>query len=234
MNIYSIEKNTFIDYPKEIACTLFLQGCNFRCGYCHNPELMEVGSMGLKQEKILEFLENRKKYLTGVCFTGGEPLLTLDKEFLKKIKSMGYKIKLDTNGSFPEKLQELVRENLVDYVAMDIKCSREKYPALTNSSISLEKLEHCLRIISNMDNYEFRTTIIPGIHDKEEMKSIKQWLKESTGRKKLKQYSIQAFYPRERKHNDKRYENIKKPRQLFLRELKGIIEDLFENCEIKD
>src|SRR6056297_544845 len=108
MKIKYLQKTTLIDYPGKIACTIFLFGCNFRCGFCHNPELVKQNhkeNYSISEEEILEFLEKRKNQLEGVCFTGGEPLLTLKKEFVKKIKSLGYKIKLDTNGSFPERLK---------------------------------------------------------------------------------------------------------------------------------
>ena len=114
-----------------------------------------LSDFNISEQEVLEFLEKRKKYLEGVCITGGEPLLTLEKDFLKKIKSLGYKIKLDTNGSFPEKLGEFISEGLIDFVAMDIKSSKENYQKVSNSQIEIEKIEKSIKIISKLGNYEF-------------------------------------------------------------------------------
>ena len=111
MKIHGLQRTTLIDYPGKIACTLFLSGCNFRCSYCHNPELIALPKeANYSESEVLDFLEKRKKYLEGVCITGGEPLFSLDIGFVKKIKALGYFIKLDTNGSFPKKLQKLLTE----------------------------------------------------------------------------------------------------------------------------
>ncbi|RKX59006.1 MAG: anaerobic ribonucleoside-triphosphate reductase activating protein, partial [Thermodesulfobacteriota bacterium] len=136
MKIKGIQELTLIDYPGKLACTLFLYGCNFRCGFCHNPELV-LAPLGndYTQEEILKFLEKRKGQLEGVCITGGEPLMTIDIEFLNKIKDLGYSIKLDTNGSFPELLEELIKDKLIDYIAMDVKIGKDKYNDLTCSDI---------------------------------------------------------------------------------------------------
>ena len=151
MLIKGFQKTTLIDYPEKIACTIFLHGCNFRCGFCHNPELvLTSNSKEYSQKEILDFLEKRKKYLDAVCITGGEPLATLEKNFVKKIKSLGYLIKIDTNGSFPEKLKEFLDENLVDFVSMDIKSSKEKYLFVVGKSVDFEKIEESMKLVSDL------------------------------------------------------------------------------------
>lgn len=192
MLIKGLQKTTLIDYPGKIACTIFLSGCNFRCGYCHNPELVETsGGFNYSQKEILDFLEKQKKYLEGICITGGEPLASLDIEFLRKIKKMGYKIKIDTNGSFPERLKNLIKENLVDYIAMDIKTSKEDYETLVNSKVSMEKIEESIKIISNFREHEFRTTVTKRFHNAEKIKEVSLWLTKIAN--KEVRYFLQGF-----------------------------------------
>ena len=127
MQIGGLQKLTLLDFPGQVACTVFLQGCNFRCPFCHNPSLV-LGTEAITRESILSFLKQRQGLLDGVAITGGEPLLSAGLEdLLREIRSLGYKIKLDTNGSFPRRLEQLISDGLVDYVAMDIKNAPEKY-----------------------------------------------------------------------------------------------------------
>lgn len=236
MKIKSIQKTTLIDYPGKIACTLFLFGCSFRCGFCHNPELVtkEI-SKDISNEEIMEFLKKRKDQLEGVCFTGGEPLMTLDKDFLKEIKSLGYSIKIDTNGSFPDKLGNFLREGLIDFVSMDIKSSREDYSRVANVPVNLENIEKSVRlIIDNLDDYEFRTTVINKFHSKENIIDAAKWifsLNQNKGRM-IKKYVLQGF-----KNNGKmidtsfsRYPNTP---EYFLNEIKDSVKDYFENIEVR-
>ena len=140
MKICGFQKMTMLDYPGKVACTVFTGGCNFRCPFCHNALLVtEVDECVLWDEnEIIEYLYKRKGIIDGVCITGGEPLMQKDiAGFLRKVKETGLPVKLDTNGSYPEKLRELVKEGLIDYVAMDIKNSKEKYPA----TVGLEKYD---------------------------------------------------------------------------------------------
>lgn len=232
MKIAGFQKLTLIDYPKKIACTLFLHGCNFRCGFCHNPELVLYEPEKIYSEKkILEFLEKRKSQLDGVCITGGEPLLSLDLNFLKKIKELGYLIKIDTNGSFPEKLKEIINNKFVDFVSMDIKSSKEKYKEIVNSEIDLEKIEESIKLISFLENYEFRTTIIEGIHDLDEVKKISIWLNEITG-KKPKKFCLQGFKNKGKLLNEN-FRNKKDISREFLKKLKEEIKDYFDEVEIR-
>lgn len=232
MKIKGIQKTTLIDYPGKVACTLFLYGCNFRCGFCHNPELvLEELDPDMKEEDVLDFLERRKKYLEGVCITGGEPLIGLNEEFLKKIRSMGYCIKIDTNGSFPDKLKNFIDEGLVDYIAMDIKSSKERYSSVAGVEVDIEKIERSMKMISALKNYEFRTTILRDIHNEEEMKKIGEWIVGVIG-KKGNSYSLQGFKNRGKILN-KMFENEKDVFEEDLAGLKKIMMNYFDNVEIK-
>ncbi len=231
MKICGLQKTTLIDYPKKIACTIFLYGCNFRCGFCHNPELVtEENNNVFSEEDILEFLDKRKKYLEGVCITGGEPFLTLEKNFLREIKKREYLIKIDTNGSFPERLKEIIDEGLVDFVAMDIKASKENYGKTINADIPIEKIEESIKLISKLENYEFRTTVVDGMHDIEEMKKIARWLNELIG--KPKKYSLQGF-KNSGKVLDEKFKDKKNTSEKFLKEIQEEIKGSFEEIEIR-
>lgn len=232
MKIAGFQKLTLIDYPGKIACTLFLSGCNFRCGFCHNPEIvLSEPEQVYPENEILEFLKKRKLQLEGVCITGGEPLLSLDIDFLKEIRKLGYLIKIDTNGSYPEKLQELMNLNLVDFVSMDIKSSKEKYKELTNVDVDLDKIEKSIRLISNLEDYEFRTTIIEGMHDLEEIREMAVWLNKLTN-KKPQRFCLQGFKNQE-SLLDPIFRNKKDTSREFLEQLKASIKDYFEEIDIR-
>ena len=164
MKFYGIQKMTLLDYPEHVACTLFTGGCNFRCPFCHNALLVTEldGNCVISEEEVLAFLGKRRGLLDGVCVTGGEPLINHDiGEFLQKVKALGFKVKLDTNGTNPGLLKALVAANLVDYVAMDVKNSPEKY-ALTVGleTLDMEPVEESIRfLLGGTVDYEFRTTV---------------------------------------------------------------------------
>jgi pyruvate formate lyase activating enzyme len=217
MIIFSLEKLSLIDYPGKLASTIFLFGCNFRCPFCHNPELViaeraNSTHTGISQEKILEFLKERKKYLDGVCITGGEPLINSESEirdFFKKIKLLGYSIKLDTNGTNPALLGKLISEQLVDYVSMDIKSDKENYNLSSGKEVDMQDIEESIKILINSEiTYEFRTTLVPTLHNKKIVENIAKWLKELTNRK-IKNYCLQRFIPRENKMIESKFEKIK-------------------------
>ena len=177
MDIHGIQKLTLLDYPGKVACTIFSGGCNFRCPFCHNASLVIAEQMDspLAEVEILSFLEKRKGLLDGVCLTGGEPLLQKDVHgFLRKIKSMGYSVKLDTNGYFPDKLKEIVLADTVDYIAMDIKNCEEKY-ALTCglNSIDFSKIKESIDVLmSKKIQFEFRTTVVREFHNEASFEGI--------------------------------------------------------------
>lgn len=159
-----IQKTTLIDYPDHIACTLFLPKCNFACSYCYNPDLVLNKDLGtdISEEEALEFLKERKGFLEGVCITGGEPMLHYPAIvfFLEEVKKLGYKVKIDTNGSDPRPILQLVKKRLVDYIAMDIKGPLNKYAEITRKPVDPERIKESIKVImgSNVD-YEFRTTV---------------------------------------------------------------------------
>ena len=193
MEIAGLQKVSLIDFPGRISSSIFLFGCNLRCGYCHNPSLVTRRPDKIYPEKeILDFLLSRTKYLEGVCITGGEPLMSLDIDFVKKIKAMGFAVKIDSNGSYPEKLKELIDAKLIDYAAIDIKAGKENYAKVCGAPIDLNKIEQSIRIVSALPEYEFRTTVTNKYHTEDEILSIAKWLNSIAG-KKPKRYALQGF-----------------------------------------
>lgn len=166
MKISGLMKLTLLDFPGHVACTVFLAGCNFRCPFCHNGSLVRGGDIEISREELLSFLKKRQGVLDGVCITGGEPLMNKDvAELIKEIKSLGYLVKLDTNGSYPEKLAELLSAELVDYVAMDVKSSKKRYAKACGTDVDTEKIQKSIEILKSSGiEHEFRTTVVKGIH----------------------------------------------------------------------
>ena len=175
---------SLIDYPDKICAIVFTQGCNFRCPYCHNPELIDTkGSRfdRFKEEEILSFLERRQGKLEAVTITGGEPLLQASLEdFLLKVKRLGYLAKLDTNGSFPQRLEKILESKAVDYIAMDIKTSLDKYESVVRKKVETAQILKSIRLImdSGLD-YEFRTTVVKPLLEKDDFTKIGQLVKDS-------------------------------------------------------
>ncbi len=229
MLIRGIQKTSLIDFPGKIATTLFLDSCNFRCPYCYNIDLV-LGTNKLEnhtEEEILEFLKSRKKFIDGVCLTGGEPCLHPDlKEFIAKIKNLGLLVKLDTNGTNPEVLKELIEEKLIDYIAMDIKAPLEKYEKVVKRKVDLEKIQESVNIIRNSGiDYEFRTTVVPGLFNREDALAIGKWLKGS------RRYFLQQF--RSEKTLDEKFKG-KEPYSIEqLKELAETAKPFFEKVEIR-
>ena len=185
-----LQKTTFIDYPEKIACIVFTQGCNFRCGYCHNPELFENKEPVLSVPAFFEFLNKRKGKLDGVVITGGEPTLHGKDliEFIKEVKSLGFLVKLDTNGTHPDVLQELLNKNLLDYIAMDIKAPLAKYKTITRTDIDTKIIKKSIDIIMNSGvDYEFRTTIVKSQLSVEDLRQIGELIQGA------KRYYMQKF-----------------------------------------
>ena len=175
MKIYGIEKFSMVDWDGKIVCTLFASGCNFRCPFCHNSTLALAEGNEIDHNEIFNFLEKRKGLLDGVCISGGEPTLQHDLEdFVKKIKDMGFKVKLDTNGTNPKAVASLIEKSLVDYIAMDVKNCPEKYPATIGTKII--GIDNILATVNTIKQsnipHEFRTTIIEDFHTKEDMQII--------------------------------------------------------------
>lgn len=174
-------KLTLLDFPEKTACTLFTRGCNFRCPFCHNASLAlsREPMERFDEEEVLAYLQKRRGILDGVCITGGEPLLQAGlSAFIRRVKELGYAVKLDTNGSKPAALKQLVAEGLVDYVAMDIKNTPEKYP----QSVGIDGydvapiLDSVAFLMSGAVPYEFRTTVTAELHTVEDIEAIAKWL----------------------------------------------------------
>ena len=177
MQIDGFEKLTLLDYPEHIACIIFTRGCNLRCPFCHNSSILEFDDTNAQysEDEIFNYLEKRKNVLDGVCITGGEPLLQKDiKDFIKKVKRFNLKVKLDTNGTNYLKLKELIDENLVDYVAMDIKNIFEKYPVTTGiKDLQIDNIKKSINLLKKSSiDYEFRTTIVKDFHDFDDIENI--------------------------------------------------------------
>lgn len=191
MIIEGLQKTTLLDYPGLVACTVFAHGCNLRCPFCHNAGLVVRKPENIiSQEELAAFLQKRKGILDGVCLTGGEPLAQKDSiEFIEFLKGFGYKIKLDTNGFYPERLKEVIDKRLVDYIAMDIKSSPEGYAkAVGIDGIDITPAKQSVELImSSGIDYEFRTTAVKGLHIVSDFEKIGVWI---SGAKK---YFIQQF-----------------------------------------
>lgn len=192
MFVAGLQKLTLLDYPGKVACTVFTAGCNFRCPFCHNAPLVLPERMGqdVTEEDVLAFLGKRVGILDGVAITGGEPLLHKEMAgFLQKIKEMGYSVKLDTNGSFPNHLKELVKAGLVDRVAMDIKNAPGRYGATVGiEGFDISGVEESKNfLLEGSIDYEFRTTVVKGLHTKESLTEAAEWI---TG---AKEYYLQQF-----------------------------------------
>ena len=193
MLISGLQKLTLLDYPGHVACTVFTAGCNFRCPFCHNaplvlPERIEGDPNG--EETVLQFLKKRQGILDGVAITGGEPLLQRDMaDFLRKIRDMGFAVKLDTNGSFPDRLIELVEAGLVDRVAMDIKNSPALYAKTAGvKELDLGPIERSKDyLLEGHVEYEFRTTVVKGLHTAESLQEAAEWIRGA------KEYYLQQF-----------------------------------------
>ena len=215
MLIGGFQKFTMLDYPGKIAAVVFTMGCNFRCPYCHNPELVDSKLIDydnkIKEEEILKFLKSRKGDLDGVCITGGEPTLQHGlKEFIRKIKKMGFLVKIDTNGSHSSVVSDLIKDDLVDYWAIDIKTTSEKYKIMTKKDDIIENIEKSIKlIIDSKSELELRTTVVPGYVNQEDFKKMIDWINgiDKNIFSKLFRYSIQNFRPEKTLHNG--FENVK-------------------------
>ncbi len=182
MQINGFQKLTLLDFPEKVACIVFTAGCNFRCPFCHNASLVTHidNSNVIAEQEVLEYLKKRKGILEGVSITGGEPLLQGDiEEFIEKVKALGYAVKLDTNGTFPDKLIRLVERGLIDYVAMDIKNSKEKYANTAGvTQLDLSNIQKSIDyLLEGKVDFEFRTTVVNGLHNVEDIQDIVKWIK---------------------------------------------------------
>ncbi len=199
--ISGLQKMTLLDFPGRVACTVFLQGCNFRCPFCHNTGLLpRQGEQMMATEDLLKFLRSRTGLLDGVCLTGGEPTLQDDlPALIRSIRALGYKVKLDTNGSRPQMLKVLTEEGLVDYVAMDVKNAPSRYGEIIGlKKVDMASMEESLRhLIGGTVDYEVRTTLVAQFHDEEAVREMGQWLGALVPGKKPKIWYLQTFVDRD-------------------------------------
>jgi len=234
MIIAGLQKTTLIDYPGKIACVVFLAGCNFRCPWCYSSELVLplkiVKQPRITEQEFFDFLRQRKGLLEGVVLCGGEP--TINKElpqFIEKIKNLGFAVKLDTNGSNPEILKNLVQRNLVDYVAMDIKTSQKAiYDNLMTEGITLDKIKESAEFLKKGTiDFEFRTTVVNTVHTKEDFQEIAKWI----GGPNVKYY-LQNFRPE--KTIDPAFEKIQPFKTVFLEEVAKEISLHFKLVQVRN
>ena len=186
---------TLLDYPGRVACTVFFGGCDMRCPFCHNAELLDgTAPAVMDDEELLAFLKKRRGLLDGVAFTGGEPLLQKDlPELAARVRELGYPVKLDTNGTHPDRLDRMIREGLVQYVAMDIKNSPERYAETTGlDKPDLAPIRESVSLLmQGRTDYEFRTTVVAELHDDRSFEAIGQWIRGAA------RYFLQKFTDRE-------------------------------------
>ncbi len=193
MNIGGLQKVSLIDYPEKICAVLFTQGCNFRCPFCHNPELVDPALYHdcIPEEEIFSFLEKRRGILDAISISGGEPTIQPDLfDFIERVKSMNYLVKIDTNGSLPEVLKKLIDRGLVDYIAMDVKAPLKRYPEITKSNIKPSRIKQSIKMIMDSGiEYEFRTTVVKSLLNKNDLRKIVGTIKDA------RRYVLQKFVP---------------------------------------
>jgi len=233
MQIKGFQETSFIDYPGKICSLVFLGNCNFRCPYCHNPDLILGNIVDLDEEKIINFIIEKKKWIDGVCITGGEPSLHKDViDFAKKLKEKGFLVKFDTNGTNPELLKELIKKKLVDFIAMDIKNPLKKYEEITKTKVDVEKIKKSIELIKKSGNkkdgidYEFRTTILPKHHNE---KSLIEIAKDLKGAKK---FVLQNF--KTGRCLDETYNKEKSFSHDELMKFKELVKDYFKEVEVRE
>jgi len=229
VEIKGLEKFTPKDFPGYVSSTVFVGGCNFRCPYCHNADLvLKPDSLpSFPLDYFLSFLDSRKDWLDGLCISGGEPLLHQDLEvLLSLIKERQLLVKVDTNGSFPVRLEELIEKGLIDHVAMDVKCALERYEQVVRAKVRTENIAKSIEIIreSGLD-YTFRTTIVPGLVGSEDIKDIGQRLKG------VKAFQIQQFKPQNTV--DGSYVQKKPYSQEDVQEMVKLAETYFEKVKVE-
>lgn len=232
MIIGGLQKTTLIDYPGKLACTVFLAVCNFRCPWCYSSELVLpekiIKQPRISEKEFFDFLKDRKGLLEGVVVCGGEPTVNKDlPRFIEKIKNFGYFVKLDTNGSNPQMLKDLVKKKQIDFVAMDIKLPLEKYSGFFGECVQVEDIKNSVDFLKkNQIDSEFRTTVVPGVHAKEDFLEIAKWI----GGPDIKYY-LQNFRPE--KTVDRKFQEIRPYPEDFLKNVAKEISPYFKTCQIR-
>ncbi len=228
MKIGGLQKTSLLDYPDIISAIVWTVGCNFKCPFCYNKDVVEGNVELISEAEVLSFLKKRKGLLEGLVISGGEPLLQEDViGFTRKVKDLGYLIKTDTNGMFPKKLKELIDKKLVDYISMDVKAPKKKYDQLTGVKTKLSQIEKSIEILKNdAPDYEFKTTFAPELLKKEDIVEIAKWLEGS------KRFYLQQF-----KNNpplvSAKFDNVVPYAKEYLMETLEAIKPYFENCDVR-
>ncbi len=229
ISIKGAQKASLIDYPGKICTVVFVSRCNFRCPFCHNPELvLDEVKEDISPNEMLKFFESKKGWIDGVCITGGEPTLHRGTpDFARAVKALGLLVKLDTNGTNPQMLRQMIDEKLVDYIAMDIKADREGYEKAAGSRVNMDAVEKSICMIKDSGiEYEFRTTIVPGLFSEKTAENIAEWLKGS------KKFCLQQFRSADRTL-DSSYQNIGHFHIDELEKFAEIIRKKISNVEIR-
>tara|TARA_Y100000310_G_scaffold56489_1_gene51871 strand:- start:963 stop:1655 length:693 start_codon:yes stop_codon:yes gene_type:complete len=228
LSIKGLQKTSLIDYPDMISTVIFLSGCNLNCPYCQNPDLIKKSPPSIKEEDIINYLKTKKEWIDGVVISGGEP--SIHKElpnFLKKIKQLNFLVKLDTNGTNPEMIKDLIKNKLVDYIAMDIKAPLNKYNKVTKAKVNSKDIEESIDIIKNSKiDYEFRLTCVPSLTKKEDIENIGKLLKNS------KRFYLQQF--RNKITFDKKFEKEATYSKEELNEFKDILNKHITEVNIRN
>jgi len=232
MKIGGLQKLTLIDYGGKLSCTVFLSGCNFRCPFCYARELVLPEDIQKQPEfskkEFFDFLKERKGLLEGVVICGGEPTIHKDLvDFIKKIKKLGFLVKLDTNGTNPKMLKELIQKKLIDYVAMDIKMPKERYAEVFfDKKIRVEDIQKSIDILKeDKIDYEFRTTVVPNFLERQDILDIVHWIRPAP------KYFLQNFRPE--KTIDPGFEKIKPYPEEFILEVHKSISPFFDICRVR-
>ncbi len=238
MRISAVQKTTLIDYPGKVAATVFTVGCNFRCPWCYSKELVLPELIAkqpeISEEEVLEFLKEKQGLLEGVVICGGEPTLQADlPDFCRKIKDLGFLVKLDSNGSNSKMLKELIDKKLIDYVAMDIKLPKERYAMLfANDSISADDIEKSIKILKNSAiDFEFRTTCAPGVHTPDDFGTMAKWIGQDIPGRSPK-YFLQNFQPG--RNIDPKFENLRPFGNEFFAVALARIKPFVPDCRLRD
>ncbi len=231
--IGGLQKTTLIDYPGKVACTVFLIGCNFRCPFCYSSELVlpeKIKNQSrISTKDFFSFLKDKRGLLDGVVICGGEPTINQDlPTFISRIKKLGYLVKLDSNGSNPDMLAKLIKESLIDYIAMDIKAilTEERYSQAIGTKVALRDIQKSIDLIKDSGiDYEFRTTVVPNFHTKEDIIEMAKMISPA------KAYFLQSFRPE--KTLDPKLEKIKPYNKEYLLEIRELIQGLFGTCQVR-
>jgi len=228
MQIAGFQETSLLDYPDHISAIVWTLGCTFRCPYCYNKDIVLGSGALIPPGDILSFLHHRRRRLEAVVVSGGEPLMQDGLGgFLREVKALGFLVKVDTNGMFPERLELLLDEGLVDYVAMDVKTSREKYRVAAGVRVPVERIEQTVRLIRECaPAYEFRTTVVPGVVSKEDVLAIGEWLQGSAC------FYLQQFKPMSSLINAS-FERVVPYTKERLEEMLAAVRPFFKQCGLR-